>query len=96
MAIERVLGKGTPVVAPKLALGETLGAGGAMGMLAAIAYFHGAPLCHVVRAGTRERGRSRGRTRCEAPFAPPARVALVTSLGYYGNASALVMRAASR
>ncbi len=55
LAIERTVGRETPVVAPKLALGETLGAGGAMGMLAAVAYFHGAPLCHVVRAGTRVR-----------------------------------------
>jgi 3-oxoacyl-(acyl-carrier-protein) synthase len=82
LAIGRVLGPERPVVAPKLALGETLGAGGAMGMLAAIAGFErpgeGPP--HVVRGALRT----------------PVRVALVTCLGYYGNASALVMRAASR
>ena len=96
VAIERALGAGTPIVAPKLALGETLGAGGAMGMLAAIAYFHGAPLCHVVRAGTREHGPERGQNAVREAVRTGTRVALVTSLGYYGNASALVMRAASR
>jgi 3-oxoacyl-[acyl-carrier-protein] synthase II len=84
LALDRTVGKETWVVAPKLALGETLGAGGAMGMLAAIGLFDREPapaasplyVRGTVRAG--------------------ARVALVTSLGYYGNASALVMRAASR
>jgi 3-oxoacyl-[acyl-carrier-protein] synthase II len=81
LAIERVLGADTCVVAPKLALGETLGAGGAMGMLAALAYLHpNAARTHGVR-GT---------------FRSEVRTALITSLGYYGNASALVMRAATR
>ena len=89
VAIERVLGSDTPVVAPKLALGETLGAGGAMGMLAAVAHLqrasgNAAPAArgHVVR----------GSLRSDADL----RIALVTAVGYYGNASALVMRAASR
>jgi len=79
-AIRRVVGEGAIVVAPKLALGETFGAGGAMGMLAALAHLQGDAATPVVR------GTLRGQVR---------RV-LVTSLGYYGNASALVMRAASR
>lgn len=75
-AIARVLGD-VPVAAPKLVLGETLGAGGAMGMAAAIAWFDGAAPSPIV-TGT-----------------APARVqnVLVTSIGYYGNASAVVMRA---
>ncbi len=81
LAIERVLGPDACVVAPKLALGETLGAGGAMGMLAAIAYLHpNGARTHVVRGVLRS----------------DVRTALVTSLGYYGNASALVMREATR
>ncbi len=81
LAIERVLGQGACVVAPKLALGETLGAGGAMGMLAAIAYLYpNTARTHVVRGALRSE----------------VRTALVTSLGYYGNASALVMRASTR
>jgi 3-oxoacyl-[acyl-carrier-protein] synthase II len=90
IAIERTVGRETPVVAPKLALGETLGAGGALAMLAAVAHLESpahspanAPVPgHVVRGNLRSD--------------TPVRIALVTALGYYGNASALVMRAASR
>jgi 3-oxoacyl-(acyl-carrier-protein) synthase len=78
LAIRRSVGEDACVVAPKLVLGETLGAGGAMGMLAAIAYLHEGSRAYVVR----------GVLRAEV------RTALVTSMGYYGNASALVMRAA--
>ena len=99
LAIERVLGKDTPVVAPKLVLGETLGAGGAMGILAAISHLYAAPP-HGAAAARSPRARDTA-----PPPAPTwvrgtaraaARIALVTSVGYYGNASALVMRAASR
>jgi 3-oxoacyl-(acyl-carrier-protein) synthase len=79
-AATSVLGTETCVVAPKLALGETLGAGGAMGMLAALAYLGEGARSYAVRGSLRT-----------AP-----RTALVTSLGYYGNASALVMRLPSR
>ena len=88
--ILRTLGEGACVVAPKLALGETLGAGGAMGILAAIAlmgaHAGGTAGGPTVAADLVLRGALRA-----AP-----RTALVTSLGYYGNASALVMRAPSR
>lgn len=68
-----------PVVAPKLVLGETLGAGGSMAMAATLGYLAGAPAGPVVR-GTVTDG-SRPKT------------VLVTSVGYYGNASAVVMTA---
>jgi 3-oxoacyl-[acyl-carrier-protein] synthase II len=92
LAIERVLGKDASVVAPKLVLGETLGAGGAMGMLAAIAYFQAgsAPSPRGPAVAQRSGAWVRG------PLRTGVRVALVTAVGYYGNASALVMRAASR
>ncbi|HXN34392.1 MAG TPA: beta-ketoacyl synthase N-terminal-like domain-containing protein [Polyangiaceae bacterium] len=84
LAIARAVGDETCVVAPKLALGETLGAGGAMAMLAAMALLSEAapehPPRHVVRGALRAQPRT----------------ALVTSMGYYGNASALVMRHPSR
>ncbi len=80
LAIDRSALDDACVVAPKWALGETLGAGGAMGMLSAIAYLREGARSHVVR----------GTLRSEV------RTALVTSTGYYGNASALVMRASSR
>ncbi len=79
-AIEAVLGSSTPVVAPKLVLGETLGAGGAMAMAASLAWLGGAavPSALIVR-GTPPRA---------------IRTIVVTTIGYYGNASAVVMRAA--
>jgi 3-oxoacyl-(acyl-carrier-protein) synthase len=76
-AIERVLGARICVAAPKALLGETLGAGGGMGMAAALAWLEGAPVTPVVRG--------------EAKGAPP-RTVLVTSMGFYGNASAVVVR----
>ena len=78
-AIEAALGQRPFVVAPKLAFGETLGAGGALGIASAIAYLRNEARGYAVR------GELRG----------PVRTAVVTSMGYYGNASALVMRAAS-
>jgi 3-oxoacyl-(acyl-carrier-protein) synthase len=84
-ALARVFGEDVAVVAPKLGLGETLGAGGAMGMAAAIAYLGRAAdraPAYLVRGSLRTPTRT-------------VRTALVTSLGYYGNASALVMRAAA-
>jgi 3-oxoacyl-(acyl-carrier-protein) synthase len=83
LAIGRALGEDVCVTAPKLSLGETLGAGGAMGMLAAIALMQNRGTCPpgiVVRGA--------------AARAP--RTALVTSIGYYGNASAVVMRSWDR
>lgn len=79
-AIRRVIGEDAFVVAPKRAFGETFGAGGAMAMLVAVAHFRGPSSTPVVRGAVRG----------------AVRTALVTSLGYYGNASALVMRATSR
>jgi 3-oxoacyl-(acyl-carrier-protein) synthase len=79
-AIETALGSRPCVVAPKLGLGETLGAGGAMAMASALAYFREEARDYVVR------GELRG----------PVRALVVTSMGYYGNASALVMRSGSR
>ncbi len=76
-AIASAFGDNVAVVAPKLALGETLGAGGAMGMACALAWLGGAPVAPtlLVRGGA------------------PARVkhVVVTSMGYYGNASAVVV-----
>lgn len=79
-AIGAVLGGDVAVVAPKLALGETLGAGGALGMASALAWLRGVPIAPalVVRG---------------APPARPKHV-VVTTIGYYGNASAVVMSAA--
>ena len=79
-AIERVLGPGVCVAAPKAVLGETLGAGGGMGMAAALAWLDGAPPGPIVRG--------------HAPKAVDT--ILVIAMGFYGNASAVVMRRTSR
>src|SRR5262249_36275651 len=76
-AIGRVVGDQVCVAAPKMLLGETPGAGGGMGMAAALAWLDGAAVTPVVQG--------------EAPSAP--RTVLVTSMGFYGNASAVVLRA---
>ena len=75
-AIDRTIGPSAFVSAPKLAQGETLGAGGALAMLTAIAHMRGDGGAVGVR------GTLRG----------PVRTVVVTALGYYGNAAALVMK----
>jgi 3-oxoacyl-(acyl-carrier-protein) synthase len=78
VAIREALGDRARVTAPKLALGETLGAGGAMAMLAALALLRGEARVPLVQGAPLRGG--------------AARTALVTSMGYYGNASAVVMK----
>jgi 3-oxoacyl-[acyl-carrier-protein] synthase II len=100
LAIERAVGPQACVVAPKHLLGETLGAGGAMGMVAAMALM-GVP-GNGARAGVPalsrvEKGNGEPNdfvVRGVLPAEP--HTLLVTSMGYYGNASALVIRAAAR
>ncbi len=79
-AIANALGTDIAVSAPKLLLGETLGAGGTMSMACALAWLDGAPVTPLLSG------------------APPKKVenVLVTSVGYYGNASAIVMRRPKR
>ncbi|MBX3211785.1 MAG: hypothetical protein KF850_07110 [Labilithrix sp.] len=77
-AIAKAVGAEVAVAAPKQVFGETLGAGGALAMSAALAWLGGAaPSCLVSGSA-------------------PAKVdtVLLTAVGYYGNASALVMRRA--
>ncbi len=75
--ITAVLGEDVPVAAPKQFLGESLGAGGAMAMAAALGWMQGIPAAAMVR------GAAPGRLRS----------VLVTTMGYYGNASATLLRA---
>jgi 3-oxoacyl-[acyl-carrier-protein] synthase II len=79
-AIERVFGPDVCVAAPKAVLGETLGAGGAMAMAATMAWFDDAPPCAIVRGPA------------GAPGSRGVRSVLVSAMGFYGNASAVVMR----
>lgn len=75
-AIAKTLGPDVAVAAPKQLFGETLGAGGALAMSAALGWLGGAKPSCIVSGNV------------------PANVStvLVTSVGYYGNASAVVMK----
>jgi 3-oxoacyl-(acyl-carrier-protein) synthase len=66
------------VAAPKVIYGETFGAGGVLASACALSWFDGVPVAPLVH------GLVRG----------PVRHVLVTAAGYYGNASALVLRKA--
>lgn len=76
-ALEGMFGPSVPVVAPKAIYGETFGAGGALGMATALAWFDGAPLAPLWR----------GEPRAERP-----RTVVVDAVGFYGNVSAVVLR----
>lgn len=78
-AIKRALGESIAIAAPKRILGESLGAGGAMATVSALAYLDGAVPSPIVSGTLRQ----------------PIRTMVLTSMGYYGNASAVVMRAPS-
>jgi len=70
--------KGVAVAAPKLIFGETFGAGGVLASVCALSWFDGVPVAPLVQ------GHVQG----------PVRHVLVTAVGYYGNASALILRKA--
>lgn len=70
-----------PVLAPKAYFGETFGAGGALSMVTALAWLGGGVPAPVAGRLKRDVGES------------PTTVAIVAA-GYYGNASAVVLRAA--
>ena len=68
-----------PIAAPKAIFGETCGAGGALAIACGLAWLSGVPIAPIVSAAA----------------ATPAREishVLVTAVGYYGNASAVILR----
>lgn len=73
--LERAL-PAVPVVAPKALQGETFGAAGAFAMASALAWMAGAPVAPFVNG---------------EPLNAPPRVVVVTAVGFYGNASAVVL-----
>jgi 3-oxoacyl-[acyl-carrier-protein] synthase II len=75
--IRGVLGTEVAIATPKLLVGETLGASAALGICAGAAWLGATPPASLVRGVVRA----------------PVRTVLVTALGYYGNASAVVLRA---
>ena len=74
--IRSALGSGVAVAAPKRIFGETFGGAGALGMTLALAWFAGAKVAPLVQG------------------APPraCRTAIVLTVGFYGNVSAVVLR----
>jgi len=75
-AITKVFGPEWAVSAAELVIGETLGVSGTMNMAFALGWMQGAPITPLLAGSA------------------PTEVdhVLITSVGYYGNASALVMR----
>jgi 3-oxoacyl-(acyl-carrier-protein) synthase len=74
--IDAALGREVPVATPKSIYGETFGAGAALAMACAVAWFRGVSVAPLLRRSHQRQTRH----------------ILVTAVGYYGNASALVMR----
>jgi len=78
--LARVLGSDVPTIATKAIWGETFGAAGALSMAAAVAFLSGVPVQPVLRG---------------EPTRDVKHV-LVTTTGYYGNVSAVIVKKASR
>jgi 3-oxoacyl-(acyl-carrier-protein) synthase len=75
--VAAVFGPEVPVAAPKRVLGETFGAGGALGLCAALSWTQGAPVAPRVAGDAPEQVRN----------------VAVISVGLYGNASAVLVSA---
>jgi 3-oxoacyl-[acyl-carrier-protein] synthase II len=79
-AIEGVVDADAIIAAPKMLVGETLGAGAALAMIAAIGWLERGIANTIIRGSpTSDRAKN-------------VKTVLVTSIGYYGNASALILR----
>jgi len=78
-ALKARLGDDVPIAAPKAIYGEGLGAGGAFALAQVVEWFDGAPVAPLVS------GVAKG---------TPSHV-LVSTVGFYGNVSAVVLRASS-
>jgi 3-oxoacyl-[acyl-carrier-protein] synthase II len=78
-AIDAVFGPTMPIAAPKQNFGETLGASAALAVAASLAWLGGVKPTCLVRGD----------------LSRDVRTVLVSSVGYYGNASALVLAARS-
>lgn len=77
-ALRARFGDRVAITAPKAIWGESLGAGGAFAMAQAVEWFHGAPVSPILSG---------------ACTGAPRHV-LITTVGFYGNASAVVLRRA--
>jgi 3-oxoacyl-(acyl-carrier-protein) synthase len=73
----RAICETAPIAAPKAIFGETCGAGGALAMACALAWFSGVPVAPLVEGSL---------------TSVRLRHVLVLAVGYYGNASAVILR----
>ncbi len=78
-AVREIVNPQVAIAAPKSLYGESLGASGAMGMAAVLGWFEGVQPAPLL----------------QGEAAVPATNALVLSVGFYGNASAVVLRKAA-
>lgn len=72
-----------PIAAPKAIFGETCGAGGALALACGLAWLTGIDAAPIVEEAPADRARDAKRE---------IRHVLVTAVGYYGNASAVILR----
>ena len=78
-AVREIVNPQAAIAVPKTMYGETLGASGALGMAAVVGWFEGVPPAPLLQGDAAQ---------------PPSTV-LVISVGFYGNVSAVVMKAAA-
>ena len=76
-----------PIAAPKAIFGETCGAGGALAIACGLAWLTGVAVAPIVDDAAGKLGDQTGATRRRE-----IRHVLVTAVGYYGNASAVILR----
>jgi 3-oxoacyl-(acyl-carrier-protein) synthase len=74
--IAAALGHDVAIATPKAIFGETFGGGGAIGMATTLAWFEGAPVAPIAHG--------------KAPT--DLRAVVVTTVGFYGNVSAVVLK----
>lgn len=86
-SLRKLFGASVPITMPKAMIGESFGAGGAFAMAQAVEWFAGAPVAPLVGAPT---------TPLVSGSSPKSlRHVLVCTMGYYGNVSAVILRAPS-
>jgi 3-oxoacyl-[acyl-carrier-protein] synthase II len=78
-AVREIVNPQVAIAAPKTMYGETLGASGALGMAAVLGWFEGVPVGPLLQG--------------DAAILPAN--ALVLSVGFYGNVSAVIMKTAA-
>ena len=77
--LQKLFGTAIPIALPKAMFGESFGAGGALAMAQVVVWFAGAPVAPLFSGSIQGKPRH----------------VLVCTMGFYGNVSAVVLRAPS-